>query len=65
MAEEKKLDKELKKEELTDEQVDEAAGGIAGRSFTCSGCRHTYSGSGFNVGGKVYCANCRPISTFV
>ena len=62
MADEKKLTKEeIKNEELTDEQVNEAVGGVGyASSFRCQGgCGRTYSGTpAGHVNGKKYCVNC-------
>ena len=68
MADKKKLtDEEIKNEELTDEQANEAAGGAhAGdslHSYRCAGCGRTRFGSPFRVDGKTYCVNCVPNTT--
>ena len=63
MADEKKLTKEeIKNEELTDEQANEASGGASYRvsQFTCQGgCGRTYYGTApIVVKGRKFCGNC-------
>ena len=61
MKDEKKLSKEeIKNEELTDEQANDAAGGVGkGFQFTCEGeCGRTYKCSPIVVNGKKFCAHC-------
>ena len=64
MADEKKLDKEITENELTDKELDKATGGKAG-GYTCSACNHFYYGAPFISGGKPYCANCVPKNTLL
>ena len=56
MADEKKL----KNEELTDEQVNEAAGGVGTPRYKCQGgCGMTYDGlAKFYVNYQPYCPSC-------
>lgn len=56
MADEKKI----KNEELTDEQANEAAGGLGLERYKCQGgCGREYFGKvPFYVNGKAYCVNC-------
>ena len=57
MADEKKLTKE----EITDEQANEAAGGVAIRAvyFKCDGCGKEYKNDFCNsLSGKLYCTSC-------
>ena len=60
MADEKKtIDEEIKKDELTDEQTNEAAGGGYYRDFTCAYCGKSFEGArSFSFGGKACCAVC-------
>ena len=53
-------EKKLPNEQITDEQANEAAGGIGlCFDFKCDGCGRFFTGSlRFNVGNKVYCQNC-------
>ena len=54
-----KTEEKIEEKELTDEQANDAAGGL-GQYYTCSGCRRQFFGSPFRSGGKAYCANCVP-----
>ena len=66
MADKKKLSSEeiknenIKNEVLTDEQANDAAGGIIfRRNFTCGDCGKTFSGQVYSIGnGKGYCEEC-------
>ena len=53
-------DKKVKNEEISDEQANEVAGGIAiFNEFTCAGCGKSFFGAkGFMVAGKAYCMTC-------
>ena len=61
MADEKKAtNEEIRNEELTDEQTNEAAGGGNGKDdFTCAYCGKSYTGAvSLSLGGRVCCALC-------
>lgn len=53
-------DKKLTDKELTDEQANEAAGGLGSNGYQCQGgCGRTYYGKvPFYVNNRPYCANC-------
>ena len=51
-------DKDKLNEELSEEQLNKAAGGII-KNYTCEGCKHDLSGRpGGNINGKLYCPTC-------
>ena len=62
MADEKKTtNEEIKNDELTDEQTNEAAGGTKSvHYFRCDGCGRSFNGSGIKYQGKSYCTKCVP-----
>lgn len=60
----KKNEEGIEVKELTDEQANEAAGGVGSR-YTCTNCRHQFFGSPFWYTGKAYCANCVPKTLIV
>ena len=53
-------DKKLTDKELTDEQANEAAGGLGSNGYQCQGgCGRTYYGKvPFYVNNRPYCVNC-------
>ena len=61
----KKEKKQIK--ELTDEQVNDAAGGARSvRSYyVCKGCNHTFSGRGIKTSSGTYCPDCAPKVTIL
>ena len=60
MEDKKKLySEELKSDALTDEQANDAAGGISFfNDYVCEGCKRSCSGRSYIIGSKRFCANC-------
>lgn len=59
-----KNEEKIEVKELTDEQANEAAGGVQ-HCYICSNCRSQRYGSPFIYQGKCYCANCLPKTPIV